>query len=120
MATNKVKFKMSLKEVTFEFEGDYEQGRALQQGINQTMAGLANLQGRAIGLEDQNRKLIESRPVEPTIPARRRRKRRLTNGDGVDDAVESNNPDDAPVARNGDEPRRSTGVSPTARVIELR
>ena len=40
MATQKIKFKMSVKEVAFEFEGDLETGQRIQAGINRTLTSL--------------------------------------------------------------------------------
>ena len=121
MATNKVKFEMSIEKLTFKFEGDYEQGKVLQQGINQTMAGLAGLQGKAMGLEDQSRKMIEAKVTDASPPSRSRKKRRATRPEVVDPTVASGEASDAgEPADEGAEPRRNTGVSPKAVVMDLR
>src|SRR5438045_2312289 len=48
MAINKIKFKMSIEKLVFDYEGDFEKGQVLQQGISQAITGLANLQNRAM------------------------------------------------------------------------
>ena len=124
MATNKIKFKMSIEKVTVEFEGDYEHGRALQQGINRTVSGLADLQNRAMGMEDQNPnpKLIEQTKTSDSAPPGRRRrgggrrKSAAANGDGSTPETEASGDSEA----NGDTERRSSGVSPTGLLVELR
>ncbi len=61
MAANKIKFEMTLKELTFKFEGDYEHGQRLQLGINKALSDLGKLQGAASGFEET--KLIEATPA---------------------------------------------------------
>jgi hypothetical protein len=117
MAANKIKFKMSVEKIQFEFEGDYEQGRAMQQGITQTLTNLSNLQNRVLGAEAAP-KQITSNVVDPPRP--RRRKRR-TIGDGAAAAENGNgNGSTGGEGEDGDGERRSRGVSPTAVVLEIR
>jgi hypothetical protein len=122
MASNKIKFKMSIKEVTFEFEGDYEQGRAIQQGISQTMTGLSNLQSRAMGIADANpdRKQIEGRVVDPPAKPHKRKKRKTAGATTGEEGDGNTDNGDGQGAEGDATPRRSGGPSPTALLIELR
>lgn len=115
MANNKIKFEMTLKELTFKFEGDYEQGQRLQMGVNKTLSDLGRLQSIAAGHEEP--KVIEAQPV---VPARtsRRRKRKLDSADGAPDNLE-NNTQENPKPNNSSD-RRSLGVSPTQLLTSLR
>jgi len=132
MASNKVKFKMMIKEIAFEFEGDYEQGRQLQQGINNTMQGLANLQNRSMGLPEPasiaQTKLIDSRSVEPVRRRRKKRTPSVNPNEGVESTTETSDnmmPDsdaETNISSAGSEmpPRRNSGVSPKTLLINLR
>jgi hypothetical protein len=42
MATQKIKFKMSVKELSFEFEGDIETGQRIQNDIRKSLAALTH------------------------------------------------------------------------------
>ena len=56
MASNRIKFEMMLEKLTFKFEGDYEKGEQLQQGITRTFGDLARLQHQALELNIQDAK----------------------------------------------------------------
>ncbi len=120
MATNKIKFEMTLKELTFKFEGDYEQGQRLQVGINKTLTDLGKLQGAAAGFEDAKEvKVIETSTVLPKSSRRRRRKSESPesageNGIGATEQPTSEN------GNGGQGERRSSGVSPTQLLLGLR
>ncbi len=115
MATNKIKFEMTLKELTFKFEGDYEQGQRLQLGINKTLGDLGRLQGIAAGHEEA--KVIEAPPLAtPRTSRRRKRKPEAADGKPVDS--ESGN-QEIPQQNNASD-RRTSGVSPTKLLIKLR
>jgi hypothetical protein len=58
----KAKFKMSVKEISFEFEGDVEMGRQIQTDITKTLATLGNAQARLLP-PDPN--VIEAEIVNP-------------------------------------------------------
>jgi hypothetical protein len=122
MATNKIKFSMSIEKINFTFEGDYEKGQAIQQGISNAVSGLAHLQSQAMGAEPP-RKLIEGTVVD-SKPSRRNRRRRSSTAaaDGTQPAEGTNGDIDAEADAGGDSPRRSagTGTSPLTRLVDLR
>ena len=106
---------MTLKELTFKFEGDYEQGQRLQQGINKTLGDLGRLQGIAAGHDEV--KVIEAPPLATTRTSRRR-KRKSEPSDGKPSDSESG--DQENLQQNNLPERRSSGVSPTKLLINLR
>ena len=111
---NKIKFEMTLKELTFKFEGDYEHGQRLQLGINKALSDLGKLQGAASGAEEI--KLIEATPV--VARTSRRRKRKNEQGDAATDNGKEGT-GEADVA-GSDSDRRSLGVSPTKLLMDMR
>ena len=50
MAEQKIKFKVSIKELSFEFEGTREVGQALQAGLNRSLGRLLDTQRVAMAL----------------------------------------------------------------------
>jgi hypothetical protein len=100
---NKIKFEMSVKEITFKFEGDYEQGQRLQSGISKTLGELGKLQTMAVGAEEP--KQITGSVT--TLPKRRSRRKRTEDADS--------NAENGPQGNGADqghgEERRSTGTS---------
>jgi hypothetical protein len=108
MATNKMKFEVSLKELTFKFEGDFEQGQRIQTGISKALGDIAKLQDTAVGIQEP--KQIQGPVIN--VPRRKARKRRADeNGEGGtkggENGVES-------------EERRSTGTSGTTLLQTIR
>lgn len=114
MPANKIKFEMSLKELTFKFEGDYEQGQRLQLGINKTLSDFAKLQGTAAGFDDS--KLIDAAP--PAARITRRRKKKNEQHDVKNDGVQTGASEGDAVP--SDTQRRSGGESPTKLLTDLR
>lgn len=118
MPTNKVEFEMSIKEISFKFKGDYEQGQKLQKGISDAVIGLSKLQNSAMSIEDQAEaaKPVAGTVVEPVRTKRRSRKR----GTGGGDAGTAENGAEGDVGQESGTSRGGTGTSPTKLVIELR
>ena len=50
MAEQKIKFKVSIKELSFEFEGTREVGQALQAGLNRSLGSLLDTQRVAMAI----------------------------------------------------------------------
>jgi hypothetical protein len=48
MATQKIKFKMSIKELSFDFEGDVETGQRIQNEIKKTLTAIAHTQEKLL------------------------------------------------------------------------
>jgi hypothetical protein len=121
MATNKIKFSMSIEKINFTFEGDYEKGQVLQQGISNAVSGLAHLQSQAMGAEAP-RKMIEGTVVDPKPSKRGRRRRSSTTGTDGTQPADGANGDTNGQADASDVPRRSagTGTSPLTRLVDLR
>ncbi len=108
-----MKFEMSIKELSFKFEGDFEQGQKIQTGISKALGEIANLQNGALGLPPA--KPVEARVIESLPPTRSRRRKRKP------EAAESEAEDSAET--NGSEKgaaRKSTGSSPMQLLKELR
>jgi len=111
MATNKVKFEMTLKELTFKFEGDYEKGAQLQQGISRTLGDFARLQNQASGTDDPQ----EAKPVTATVldgKTPRRRRRRTVSADGGEGATDENGSEGGS--------RKSSGISARQLLLDLK
>jgi len=100
MATRKVKFKLSIKEISFEFEGDQETAQNLAGTINQSLASISDAQNKLLDVEASplpGRELRSAEvPALPTQTARRKKRQRRTentssngssqNGDGTSNA----------------------------------
>jgi len=113
MATNKVKFEMTLKELTFKFEGDYEKGTQLQQGISRTLGDFARLQNQASGTDDPR----DAKPVSATVvdgKTARRRRRRPSPASGAEGASDG----DGEGGENGQ--RKSSGISIKQLLLDLK
>lgn len=109
MATNKMKFEISLKELTFKFEGDFEQGQRIQTGISRALGDITKLQDAATGIQEPRQ--IQGPVIN--VPRRKSRKRRAeANGE----ATTGSDEDGAEEA----EERRSTGTSGTGLLQTLR
>src|SRR4051794_23412955 len=57
----KIKFKASIKELAFEYEGTREVGQALQAGLSRSLAGLVDMQ----------RTVMLPAPAQPVLPGGR-------------------------------------------------
>jgi len=119
MASNKVKFKVSIKELVFEYEGDNERAQVLQGRITETLGSLAAAQADAIDITPARQ--LPAAPQVVIPPKRRRRARKSSvNGDGsvsatsdVEAGVEVPSEDKAPRKR------RARGTSYRGQVIGL-
>src|SRR5690349_20934218 len=90
MVTNKVKFKVSIKELVFEYEGDRDRAQALQVRITDTLGSLAAAQSDAIDITPA-RQLAPAPPV--VIPTKRRRHSRRVSPIGDDVLVVTSDKD---------------------------
>lgn len=70
MATRKVKFTVSVKELKLEFEGTQLEAHDVQHGLQQTLGGLLNTPARLLGREE-NAQPVGRRPmaVVDAVPA---------------------------------------------------
>ncbi|MEH2146057.1 hypothetical protein [Nostoc sp.] len=97
MATRKVKFKLSIKEISFEFEGDQGTGQDLAGTINQSLASISDAQNKLLEVEGspvQSRELRSAEvPALPTQTARKRKRKQKT------ESIASNS-----SSQNGDSP----------------
>lgn len=78
----KIKFKLSVKELNFEFEGDQETGLRFQNSISKTLNSLAETPNQVIDVESrtlEDHQLLSSSNENSTKPIRRRGKRAKTN-----------------------------------------
>lgn len=112
MATNKVKFEMMLEKLTFKFEGDYEKGQQLQQGITRTFGDFARLQHQASGADYPNDLKSATATVVETRTARRRRRRSAATGDEASPADGEANGESVP--------RKSSGISVKQLLLDLK
>lgn len=108
-----MKFKMNIKELSFEFEGDVDQGQKIQGGISKALGDIGALQNEALGLpsaKTADAKIIEA----PALVRTRRRRRRVETSDTQGDESQVDH-DEA-----GGNAPKSTGSSPTELLIGLR
>lgn len=88
----KIKFKLSVKELSFEFEGDQETGQRFQNSISKTLNSLTETPNQVIDVEARtidNNYLLPSSEQNSTKPKRKRGKRAKTNN--VNSAEENDN-----------------------------
>jgi hypothetical protein len=64
MATRKTKLKISIKELSFEFEGTQEEAQVAQQGIQQALGSLMNAQSRVLTHRPDAPSVIDTVTVE--------------------------------------------------------
>lgn len=81
----KIKFKVSIKELSFEYEGSREVGQALQAGLSRSLAGLVDTQRTAmlpaLPVHDQGEgDGVGSAPVVIDQPAEKSKKPRRMSG----------------------------------------
>src|SRR5436305_462716 len=86
----KIKFKVSIKELSFEYEGTREVGQAIQAGLSRSLAGLVGTQRTA---------MLPAPPVPVNSNG---------NGDGSSPLIIDQPPQPADKPR---KPRRTSGVS---------
>jgi hypothetical protein len=79
MVLRKSKLKISIKELSFEFEGSQEEAQAVQQGLQQTLGSLMNTQARVLTHRPDAPQVIDAAQVDA-----------LTNGDERPAAVDGN------------------------------
>jgi hypothetical protein len=104
MITRKTKFKVSIKELSFEFEGSQEVAQQVQQGIQQTLSGLMNTQARVLALRDDSQ-VIDSEPVASPVQ---------TNGDAHSPATDGD-PDKSKSQRRG---KKGTSLAALLRAMK--
>ena len=115
MATNKVKFSMTLEKLSFTFEGDSDKGQQIQQGISRTLGDLAKLQHQASGSEyPPEQKQITGSVIE-TKPLKRRRSRKSAAPGGAEAE-----PSEGEASADETGSRRTSGVSIKQLVLDLK
>lgn len=102
---------MMLEKLTFKFEGDYEKGHQLQQGITRTFGELTKLQHQASGAEYPQEKPANALLVAPRTVRRRRRRAVGADGGEIDDNGEQNGDSSA---------RKTSGVSTKQLLLDLK
>jgi hypothetical protein len=60
MATRKVKFNISIKELQIEFEGTQELGQQIQHGVTQALGGLMNAPARLLTARDEPARVVDA------------------------------------------------------------
>lgn len=89
----KIKFKLSLKELNFEFEGDQEVGQRFQNSISKTLNSLTDTPNQVIDVEatqvNDIPKLLESQNGNSASKTRRRRSKKVSAVSQNGEAVES-------------------------------
>jgi hypothetical protein len=68
----KIKFKLSVKELSFEFEGDQETGQRFQNSISKTLNSLTETPNNVIEVE--SKVINEEKLLIPQSTPKRRRK----------------------------------------------
>ena len=96
----RVKFKFSIKEITFEYEGDHETGRAISQSMHHTLGSLAEAQNAVIDVTPPEQPRAALPPASPGPAHSLRRKHRnkpktVTNGQPSADAPPPTNGEQA-------------------------
>lgn len=104
MANNKVKFKVSIKELVFEYEGDQERASALQGRLTDTLGSLAAAQADVIDVTPTRQ--LPAAPATPAQPARRRKRARKPSANGDGAAPTANADGDGAAAQTEDKPAR--------------
>ena len=64
MVIRKSKLKISIKELSFEFEGSQEDAQAVQHGLQQTLGSLMNTQARVLTHRPHDPIVIDRAPVD--------------------------------------------------------
>ena len=67
MVLRKSKLKISIKELSFEFEGSQEEAQAVQHGLQQTLGSLMNTQARVLTHRRDAPQMIDAAPLG-TLP----------------------------------------------------
>lgn len=112
--SGRVKFKVSLKELSFEYEGDREHGQVLQDRIANTLGSLSAVQADVIDISPARQ--LTAAP--PALPQRRRRRMRKAAGAGAE--ASSNGDAAAEAVLDGSSRKRKTqGTSYKAQVNTL-
>jgi hypothetical protein len=96
----KVKFRFSIKEIEFEYEGDQETGRAISESMQNTFGSFAQAQNAVIDVtpRELEQQALPAAPVYAASPGRRRHRaksRTPTNGIAVSSPLAHG---DSPVA----------------------
>ncbi|HEX8424196.1 MAG TPA: hypothetical protein VF634_12320 [Pyrinomonadaceae bacterium] len=118
MANDKIKFKVSIEKLTFEYEGDRERGAALQSRLTDTLGSLAAAQGDVIDITPSRQ--LPAAPAAPA-PTKRRARRRPSppavnaNGASSADSNGAGGDEQAKAARK----RKARGTSYRAQISNL-
>jgi hypothetical protein len=107
MVLRKTKFKVSIKELTFEFEGSHEEAQEVQDGLRQTLDGLMNTQARVLGHREEPLRVVEVPRPAAVAAAPAAAEARPEAGDGNGE-------------RTKPRPRRAKSESPTALMREMK
>ncbi len=102
MAEQKIKFKVSIKELSFEFEGTRDVGQALQAGLSRSIGGLLDTQRTVMALPGVADASTDDTPEGVVIPA------------------EPPNGHQPPPPEKVKKPRKTNGVSVTNLLRELK
>jgi hypothetical protein len=79
MANRRIKFKISIKELSVEFEGDIQTAERIQEQVTGAINSLATAPNRLIGSGQQQ----TTTDVIDVPPTRRRRRRRTRSADNI-------------------------------------
>lgn len=83
MSSQKIKFSMSVKELSFTFEGDVDTGQRIQAGIVRTLSNLTKQQERLLpGFEEEPVPLLAT-PVEENASPKKSRSPRKSRPKGT-------------------------------------
>lgn len=81
MVLRKSKLKISIKELSFEFEGSQEEAQAVQHGLQQTLGSLMNTQARVLTHRPDAPRIIDAAPVDTTATGEERPATVNSNGE---------------------------------------
>lgn len=90
MATKSVKFKISVKELSVEFEGDLQMADQFQRQVTSALSGLASVQSRMLPSGSHQ---PQDRAIDVT-PSQRRRRRRVSSSRAESSAATNKAADD--------------------------
>lgn len=90
MGSRNVKFKFSIKEISFEFEGDEDIAQVAQRGIERLVDGLTNTQNQILGVESETSvglpttpSVIDGKAKTSTSSSSKGTRKRGPKGDGA-------------------------------------
>jgi len=90
----KVKFKLSVEKITFEYEGDHDTGLAVNRAMNHTLGSLVEAQNQVIDVTPHEVERVSMPAVSalagPSTRRRHRRRLKPTANEASRDTVETN------------------------------